>query len=181
MRLNYTDDEDFPGQFGLWQGNCSRSIRSKAGQAALKRLEAALLAMPDKRLIREKLQDYDGNVCALGALARQEGVLPEVHSDHNDSDPDEFGRTVLKFPRLVAWKVVEQNDIQNEEEHGWAEGPNPPPDRGWPYRAGIWTRREITPEERYRNVLSWVQACLDPSEAKRAVTPAASAAQKSST
>lgn len=167
MRLNYTDDEDFPGQFGLFQGNCARSVASKAGQAALKRLEAALLALPEKRLIREELQDYDGNVCALGALARQEGVLPDVHADDNDADPDEFGRTVLMFPRLVAWKVVEQNDVMNEDEHGWAEGPTLPPERGWPYRAGIWTRREITPEERYRNVLTWVQSSIKPNSAPR--------------
>lgn len=159
MRLNYTDDEDFPGQFGLWQGNCDRSLASKTGQAALRRLEAALLSMPDKRLIRQELQDGRGNVCALGALARTEGKLPDFYSEDNDTDPDEFGRTVLKFPRLVAWKVVEQNDVINEDQYGYAEGPNLPPRYAWQrYEAGNWMRREITPEERYRNVLGWVQS-----------------------
>lgn len=44
MRIDYTEDEDFNGQFELWQANCRRSLRGKAVQAALKRLEAALLA-----------------------------------------------------------------------------------------------------------------------------------------
>lgn len=26
MRINYSEEEDFPGQFGLWQGNCQRSF-----------------------------------------------------------------------------------------------------------------------------------------------------------
>lgn len=73
MRINVSDEEDFPGQYGLWDGNCQRSIAGKAGQKALRALEAALVALPEKRLIREQLEDAAGNVCAIGALAKAKG------------------------------------------------------------------------------------------------------------
>ena len=174
MRLNYTEDEDYPGQFALWQGNCTRSLRSKAGQAALKRLEAALLAMPEKKLIRGKLVDNQAQVCALGALAKAEGVLPQPDADdldqydedledgYDEDDSAEFGESVLKFPKLVAWKVVEQNDIQLDTVAELAHGPLP--QWGAVYRGedgqgrGLMRIRPMTPEERYEKMLAWVQA-----------------------
>ncbi len=72
-RISYSDEEDVPGQFALFQANCRRSLQGKAGQIALRELEAALLALPDKRLIAEKLIDADGEVCAIGALAKYKG------------------------------------------------------------------------------------------------------------
>ena len=39
MRLNYSDEEDRPGQFALWNANCRRSIRGKAGQRELRELK----------------------------------------------------------------------------------------------------------------------------------------------
>src|SRR3990167_10919785 len=121
MRINYTEDEDRPGQFALWDANCQRSIRGRRGQAALRRLEAALVAMPVKRLCSGKLVTHDGDVCAIGALARAEGKLPEpepLNSDEfEDDDCDdtaEFAEARLDFPHLVAWKVVAENDLTND-------------------------------------------------------------------
>ena len=45
-RIAYSDDEDFPGQFGMWQANCDRSFSGRAGRSVLRELEAALLALP---------------------------------------------------------------------------------------------------------------------------------------
>ena len=171
MRLNWTDDEDFPGQFNLWQANCRRSLKSKAGQAALKRLEAALVAMPEKRLIAGKLVASEGQVCAIGALAKAEGKLPEPDEDgypdedwedDDENDTADFAEGSLGFPRLVAWKVVEQNDIHNDTVWELAPGPlnqyespyRGPDDKGYG-RAHI---RPMTPEERYDKMLAWVQA-----------------------
>lgn len=175
MRLNYTDDEEYPGQFALWRGNCSRSLRGKAGQAALVRLEAALLAMPEKRLIRGRLVDGSGQVCALGALAKSEGVLPALDPDDFDyayydadddyddgNDPAEFGESVLKFPRLVAWRVVEQNDIQFDTVPELGYGPlnrHQAVYRGEDGNGrGLLLIRPMTPEERYEKMLAWVQS-----------------------
>lgn len=165
MRLNYTDDEDYPGQFDLWQANCRRSLRGKAGQAALKRLEAALVALPEKRLISGRLVDNAANVCAIGALAKAEGILPDPEpsddwdtEDYWDEDEDaaDFAAERLGFPRLVAWKVVEQNDIILDTVWEVAYGPLRPHEAH--YKGGLSVVRDMTPEERYGKMLAWVRA-----------------------
>jgi hypothetical protein len=137
-RIGISDDEEFPGQFGLWQGNCQRSIKGRVGQAALRELEAALLALPQKRLIAGELEDSEGEVCALGALKRYKGVA-EVKAEP-EWEMEEVG-VELGMPRLVAWKVVALND----DEFDW--------------------RAPISPEERYEKVLTWVRKQLiEPSQ-----------------
>lgn len=154
MRIGYSDDEDFPGQFELWQANCQRSLNGKKGQAALKELEVALLALRDKRLIADKLQDANGDVCALGALARYKGQLiataeaedgaeDEWEENDMDAEMEEFGVS-LGMPRLVAWKVVSKNDIEIRGTYDYSKEP-----RG--------TFVPVTPEQRYERLLAWVQ------------------------
>jgi hypothetical protein len=146
MRINYSEDEeDFPGQYGLWQANCQRSIEGKAGQKALKELEVALLALPEKRLIADELEDAEGEVCAIGALKKHRGVDVE-------SDPEEMEEVgvELGMPRLVAWKVVALNDIEIDGKYVEAAGPTR---WGIPFSTFI----PVTPEERYEQVLAWVQ------------------------
>lgn len=136
MRISYADDEDFPGQFNLWQGNCQRSIDGKNGQAALRELEAALLALPEKRLIHGELQDSEGGVCAIGALAKYRNV--EVKSDPEEME--EVG-VELGMPRMVAWKVVALNDVGLESYYDTLTG----------------KFKCFTPEQRYERVLKWVR------------------------
>lgn len=142
MRISYTDDEEFGGQFALWQANCRRSLAGKKGQAALADLEAALLAMPDKRLIEGGLA-CNGDVCAVGALilARRvkggelaEDVIEDLENECDDTDvvAEESG-----IPTLVAWKLVEVNDITYDENYSEAE--------------------------RYEKVLAWVRSKLSSS------------------
>lgn len=169
MRIGYSEEEDYPGQFGLWQANCQRSLKGRAGQTALRELEAALLALPDKRLIAGKMIDSDGEVCAIGALAKHKGrdlvaetraQLAEIGIDRDvdeidgDDEMEEIG-VELGMPRLVAWKVVELNDIQLE---GRTLIQNEGPYR-WPAeKPKEWV--PITPEVRYEKVLAWVQRQL---------------------
>lgn len=145
MRVNYSEDEDFPGQFELWQANCQRSLKGKAGQAALRELETALLALPEKRLIADKLQAPDGEVCALGALGRFKGVEVPISTDNNYNDDDclerlEQEEAVIQFgvdlgvPYMVSVAIVERND-------------------GGSYF-------DDTPEGRYTAMLTWVQRQL---------------------
>lgn len=135
MRISYSEDEDFPGQFGLWQANCVRSIKGKAGQTVLRELELALLALPEKRLIADELQTVAGEVCAIGALVKYCGI------EKTQSDPEEMEDVgvELGLPRLVAWKVVALNDVEIQGH----------------YEQGIY--QPVTPEERYKRVLKWVQ------------------------
>lgn len=127
MRISYSEDENFPGQFELWQANCERSLRGKHGQEELKELRAALLAMPDKRLIYGLLE-ADGEVCAIGAYARHKGL------DLSKYDPEDATDEVgieAGMPTLVAWKVVEMNDMELSH---------------------------LSPEVRYERMLKWIES-----------------------
>jgi hypothetical protein len=169
VRIGYSEDEDYPGQFELWQANCRRSLKGRAGQSALRELEAALVALPEKRLIAHKLVSADGEVCAIGALARYKGrdlvaetrsQLAEIGIDHFDDEIEGGGEMEeigmeLGMPRLVAWKVVELNDIQlTGPDLVTCEGPY-----RWPAeKPKTWV--DITPESRYKRVLEWVRRQL---------------------
>lgn len=130
MRISYSEDEDWPGQFELWQANCERSLRGKQGQEELRELHAALLALPEKRLIVGSLVDDEGGVCAIGAYGQRKGL--DLSKFDPESDTDEVG-IEGGMPKLVAWKVVEMNDIQLDRE---------------------------TPEQRYAAMLAWVESKL---------------------
>lgn len=155
MRLNYSDEEDRPGQFALWNANCQRSLKGKAGQRELRELKAALLALPEKRLIHGLLTDTDGGVCAIACYAKHKGV--DLSEFDPEDESDEVG-IAAGMPRLVAWKVVELNDIQLDTVWEVAHGPI---QRGHGvYKGGIPFIRDMTPEERYEKVLAWVQKQL---------------------
>ncbi len=148
------DEEDRPGQPALWQANCERSMRGRAGQRELRELEAALLALPEKRLIGDRLTDDEGGVCAIGCYAKHKGL------DLSRFDPyesDEVG-VAAGMPRLVAWKVVELNDVTLDTVWAVAADPLNRPETA--YQGGIPHVRDMTPEERYEKVLAWVRSRL---------------------
>lgn len=130
MRLSYQDEEDYPGQFDLWQGNCERSLRGKRGQEELSILRDALLEIPEKRLILGSLVDEEGEVCAVGAYARHKGL--DLNAFDPEEDTDAVG-VAGGMPRLVAWKVVEMNDLSFDH---------------------------LTPEDRWKMMLEWVDSKL---------------------
>lgn len=165
MRLNYSDDEERPGQFALWDANVRRSIQGRAGQQALREFEAALLAMPEKRLIKDALTDDDGNVCAIGCYARSKGV--DLSKFDPEDESDEVG-VAAGMPHLVAWSVVALNDITLDTVWELAEGPLERHDAVYrgpnhdPDVRGIALIRDMTPEERYDRVLTWVRERVAP-------------------
>lgn len=136
-RILYSDDEDFPGQFELWQANCERSIQGKKGQTELKALREALLALPEKRLLAHQLYNKQGEVCAIGAYARHKGEdLTQWDPNGDEANHDEVG-AACGMPKLVAWSVVCQNDV-------------------------CCGNTKITPEQRYSKMLAWVEEQLSP-------------------
>lgn len=152
MRINWTDDEERPGQFALWDANCRRSMRGTAGQRELRELEAALVAMPRKRLIQGSLENEDGDVCAIACYAKHKGV--DVSRFDPEDESDEVG-IAAGMPRLVAWQVVAYNDVHCDDVWTVADGPERP---GYGiYKGGIAHIRPMTPEERYEKVLAWVR------------------------
>lgn len=152
-RINYSDEEDWDGQFELWNANIERSVHGKKGQWALRELEAALLALPRPRLVRNALAD-DGDVCAVGCLVLalrvkrgddRAAVLAELEA--SDPDDDEAAQRMAEpfgIPHLVGWKLVELNDIECEAR--WDDLHK--------------MRVEMTPEERYAHILAWVRSHL---------------------
>ncbi len=155
MRLNWSDDEDRPGQFALWDANCRRFINGKAGQRALRELEAALLALPEKRLIKDALTDKQGGVCAIACYARYKGVDLSTFDPEDESDQvGEAGG----MPPLVAWQVVALNDITLDVVWELTDGPIER--HHGAYRGGVPLIRDMTPEERYDKVLAWVREKL---------------------
>lgn len=155
MRIGYSEEEQFDGQFNLWQANCYRSLHGKKGQAALRELEAALIALPTKRLIAGKLVEQ-GDVCAIGALALHKGATEEVLEHHDDEYMEGVGME-YGLPKLVAWKVVEANDIEFDYYvDTWAPGP-----AQWVHGSpGYRLRVPMTPEQRYTAMLGWVRSML---------------------
>lgn len=153
MRIRFSEDEDYPNASILWEANQERSLKSRKGQAALRRLEAALLALPEPKLIADAIE-ADGMVCGLGALAKFEDYqdIPELpqqpaeDASHEAWDEwfseDQSAVTedamlalaeALDIPKLVAVAIIYEND--NE----------------W---------RVKTPEQRYDHLLRWTRSWL---------------------
>ena len=59
-------EEEYPGQWWLWENALTRAISGKRGQQVLRDLEQALLELPEQELIDGRLSDGAG-VCAVGA------------------------------------------------------------------------------------------------------------------
>lgn len=139
MRIVYAEDEDFAGQAALWEANLTRSLAGRRGQQSLRELEAALLALPEKRLVADALET-DAGVCAIGALAKfkqydGDMALPEVLDEYEEYKVQDAMLKVAKelgLPKLVATAVIAENDDSY------------PPN--------------MTPERRYERVLSWVRS-----------------------
>src|SRR3989304_4835017 len=70
MSRFYDDDydENFPNQAALYEANTERALAGKRGQAFLREMESALIALPRKELIEGRVCHL-GQVCAMGALA----------------------------------------------------------------------------------------------------------------
>lgn len=156
MRIRFSEDEDFNNQAILWEANQERSLKGRKGQEALRRLEAALLALPEPKLIADAIEDANGLVCGLGAMAKHENyegslALPESPSEnasdeewneyysHEDSDAAAIERAMLALaesldvPKLVAIGIIYENDDSYSAQ---------------------------TPEARYTKLLAWARSWL---------------------
>ena len=114
-----------------------------------------MLALPEKRLIKDALTDDHGGVCAIACYAKYKGV--DLSKFDPEDESDEVG-VAAGMPRLVSWQIVALNDITLAVVWEVAEGPI---QRGHGvYKGGIPLIRDMTPEERYERVLVWVREHL---------------------
>jgi len=153
VRIRFNEEEDFSNAAILWEANQERSLKSRKGQVALRRLEAALLALPEPKLIADAIES-DGMVCGLGALAKHENYtdIPELptypgdNASNEELDAWDCGETeteiedtmlalaeALDVPKLVAIAIIYHND----DSYG-----------------------AITPEARYSKLLAWTRSWL---------------------
>ncbi len=160
-RSSYSDDfgDDFPGEINLFRANVHRSMRSKAGQARLRELRDALLALPVKELHQSIFAEgtIDApKVCALGAWALAKAGSPDAARAMVPVDADDYdtydGLKAHGWPRLVVLDAVFENDderlvyetVEGPERHQWSSFP-------------VQYSRPETPAERYQRVLKWVE------------------------
>ena len=125
-------------RWGRWERNSQTAVYGKPGQRKLRELEAALLALPRKRLIAGELSDGE-DVCALGCmLTAREMPVDEVAllspADDWEADFTEAIAARLGMTFTLAWVIQELNDEST---------------------------RTMTPERRYDEVLRWVRSNLE--------------------
>lgn len=151
-----------------WEGNIRRICRGKRGQRILRELCEALLALPERRLIANKLENKrTGEVCAIGALARYKGALPDFEDDGDSELTREVGEN-LGLGFMLTWELGYMNDEAcrplhlgarsvpldvpiTEETSGWGNGR---PARTL-YATVRGELRGYTPEQRWQRIYDW--------------------------
>lgn len=104
-RSGYSDDCD-SWSLIRWRGAVNSAIKGKRGQALLKEMAAALDAMPVKQLIANELVTRTGEVCALGAVAKERCM------DVSGIDPEDRETIASRFniAEALAAEIMDEND-----------------------------------------------------------------------
>ncbi len=102
-----------------WRGAVTSALRGKKGQAFLCETLAALDAIPDKRLVKEELEDK-GDVCTLGAVGKARGLdLGALDPEDREAVAGTFG-----IPFSLACEIMFENDegtcIEETPERRWS-------------------------------------------------------------
>lgn len=134
--MNRSGNDDGRDNLGLWRQAVARAIHGKRGQAFMREMEAALAALPAKRLITGNLVSY-GDCCALGAVALARELDVDGLAEY-DLDRDIMADTFGIAPAMVA-EIMFEND-----------------------EAGSYLGE--TPERRYDRVLAWVRSEMEGGE-----------------
>jgi len=142
-------DEEYPGQWWLWEQALNRAMNGRRGQQVLRDLERALLELPEKTLIDGSLSDGEG-VCAVGAYVAHKRV-------EAGEDRDEVLARLRKLAYNEHWDEFEDFEAeQSTIDEGQAAGMQL---TLAVTIAGLNDEAyKITPEERYEKVLAWVRS-----------------------
>jgi len=136
-------DEDTQRRVNLYQGAIKRALTGKRGQALLRRIVAALDAMPVKELERDTFGGKNsGCMCAFGALAVHEGIdVADLEPLDDEGDPVEADILAARFgcAEALAREIMWTNDTAPI--HGLSVmGPRLPPNlerqRRWKWTRG---------------------------------------------
>ena len=132
-RHGYSDDLEQP-ELAMWRGRVASAIRGRRGQRFLAELLAALDAVPGHRLVKNALE-ANGEVCALGSLAKVKGI----DTSQYDYDNPEWMNADLSERFKIAECLVQEVEYENDE--------------------GRWNE---TPEQRWERMRAWVVHHLKP-------------------
>lgn len=126
-RSGYSDDCD---NLELYRHAVDRALGGARGQHFLRKLRAALDAMPVKRLITGRIRNASGDVCALGALD------PNLTADSDAQDlAQHFG---------IAWAMAAEIVFMNDEYPYERAAAEETPEARWT-RMRAWVDRHIDP------------------------------------
>jgi hypothetical protein len=90
-RSGYSDDIDDPWAHIRWRGAVNSALRGVKGQSFLNELDAALDALPEKKLVANELEG-EGCFCALGAVGRARGIdLAKIDTYDHEALSKTFG------------------------------------------------------------------------------------------
>lgn len=146
------EDGEYPAHW--WQIDLQRALTSKRGQRILRDIEAALLAMPEHKLVEGYIVRYDedehtGEVCAVGAYAAWQKVkqgstwedaFAELAEKWSGEQEDEWTTRQLGKQIGLARTVAVELSFTNDERAYW----------------------KGTDEERWQTVLDWVRKQIKP-------------------
>jgi hypothetical protein len=151
-RHGYVDDMEDALALGRWRAAVNNAIKGKRGQAFLHEMLAALDALPEKKLIAKELVEEDGQVCALGAVAKARALdTSKIEAYDQDGIHTHFG-----IANAMAREIIWINDEVNGE---YIEIEGPPR-----YRNGRQPRIYLppTPERRFAEVRAWIVSQIRP-------------------
>lgn len=154
--MRFSDgDEEYPGQWWLWEQALYRAVNGRRGQQVLRDLERALLDLPEKQLIDGSLSDGKG-VCAVGAYVAQKRVEAGEDRDEVLEQLNGLARND-RWDEIDGWAAEESTILQ-----GQAAGMQ------LTLAVSIASLNDeyypVTPEQRYERVLEWVQKRILPEE-----------------
>lgn len=109
-RSGYSDDNNDTWAHIRWRGAVNSALRGAKGQAFLKELDAALDALPEKKLVASDLE-IDGCFCALGAVGKARGLdLSVIDTYDHEALSKTFG---------IAPAMAQEIMWINDELAGW--------------------------------------------------------------
>lgn len=130
----YYGEPNYDNSYELWASNVARAIKGKRGRKALTTLRDSLLALPNKRLITDKVSDGQ-DVCAIGAYLVGKGYsIDDLPQQEEPLEDTAYLASRNGMTYTLAWELAYRND----ETYG-----------------------RQTPEQRYNTFLNWLNKQLE--------------------
>ena len=136
-RSGYGPETDCNWVWIRWRGAVKSAIRGRRGQAFLREMQAALDAMPRRRLIAGMLED-EGEYCALGAVGHARGMDLSRRDYSEEETAAMFG-----ISQALAAEIMSVND--HDVIHGYEDDMNGDAEEARFNRVWRWVQRHLIP------------------------------------